>query len=256
MTGASGFLAPPHLTWSKEEWLSSMLHMCLPAAVFGPLSGKWIHCEKSIANKRYMTGLLVRTGPMAVGLNLYDKTVFLILLRLGEIDIIEGVNDGSHNQMTFHTGPNCKMTPMPEFAVPQGTPLQDDCTSSGKNNAGCATLDNDATSFGEGLNNGGGGIFVALWGYKGIAIWRFTHGNAPKDLGTAPDPTQWEAPMASLSYNQCSPEHFSKKLRIVINTTLCGDWAGAAYPSSCPGTCADAVMNPRNFDSKTLNLLA
>lgn len=38
----------------------------------------------------------------------------------------------------------------------------------------------------------------------------------------------------------------------MINTTLCGDWAGSAYSSdpSCPGTCAQRVADPSNFDSE------
>jgi len=35
---------------------------------------------------------------------------------------------------------------------------------------------------------------------------------------------------------------------IVINTSLCGDFAGSAYESSgCPGTCAQHVEDPKNF---------
>jgi hypothetical protein len=45
---------------------------------------------------------------------------------------------------------------------------------------------------------------------------------------------------------------------VVINITICGDWAGAAYNSGgFPGTCADAVADPSNYDSTTpLSLFA
>jgi len=37
---------------------------------------------------------------------------------------------------------------------------------------------------------------------------------------------------------------------ITFDMTLCGDWAGAAFPGNgCSGTCADAVANPSNFDN-------
>lgn len=41
--------------------------------------------------------------------------------------------------------------------------------------------------------------------------------------------------------------HFQDHV-LTIDTTICGDWAGSAYESSgCPGTCADAVADPKNF---------
>ena len=38
-------------------------------------------------------------------------------------------------------------------------------------------------------------------------------------------------------------------LPVVINITICGDWAGSAYDNGgFPGTCADAVADPSNYD--------
>ena len=40
---------------------------------------------------------------------------------------------------------------------------------------------------------------------------------------------------------------------VVINITICGDWAGAVYNSEgFLGACADAVLNPSNYDSAIL----
>ena len=40
---------------------------------------------------------------------------------------------------------------------------------------------------------------------------------------------------------------------MVINITICGDWAGSAYNSGgFPGTCADAVADPSNYNSATV----
>ena len=37
---------------------------------------------------------------------------------------------------------------------------------------------------------------------------------------------------------------------VVINITICGDWAGGVYSSDgFPGTCADAVADPSNYNS-------
>jgi hypothetical protein len=32
-----------------------------------------------------------------------------------EIDILEGVHDNEHNQVTWHTGPGCNLTPNDNF---------------------------------------------------------------------------------------------------------------------------------------------
>lgn len=43
---------------------------------------------------------------------------------------------------------------------------------------------------------------------------------------------------------------------MVINITICGDWAGPAYDNGgFPGTCADAVADPSNYDSTTFSPL-
>lgn len=68
----------------------------------------------------------------------------------------------------------------------------------------------------------------------------------------SPQPETWGSPKAFWSSSQCPTKSFFGPQRIVINTTLCGDWAGSAYSSdpTCPGTCAERVADPKNFDSK------
>lgn len=36
-------------------------------------------------------------------------------------------------------------------------------------------------------------------------------------------------------------------IHMTIDITFCGDWAGNSYPSSCPGTCPQRLMDPANF---------
>jgi hypothetical protein len=213
-----------------------------------------MHCEKSFTNERCLTGLSVPAGRMAVCLNFHDKTVFLILLWSGEIDIIEGVNDATTNQMTLHTGAGCTMSPMSEFPPPQGAPQSEtSCASTSTSNTGCAYIDNDPQSYGAGLNKAGGAVFVMLWDANGIAIWRFPRNNIPQDITSkSPDPSSWGAPVASWGSPTCPSSHFFKH-SIVFDTTLCGDWAKPAYNG--PGTCESAVADPKNFISKAINLL-
>ena len=43
---------------------------------------------------------------------------------------------------------------------------------------------------------------------------------------------------------------------VVINTSICGDWAGPVYNNGgFPGTCADAVANATNYDGMYLSPL-
>lgn len=68
----------------------------------------------------------------------------------------------------------------------------------------------------------------------------------------SPQPSTWGSPKAFWSSSTCPTKSFFGAQRIVINTTLCGDWAGSAYSSdpTCPGTCAERVADPSNFDSE------
>ena len=50
-------------------------------------------------------------------------------------------------------------------------------------------------------------------------------------------------PVAYFPNTQCNISKFFGVNHIIINLTFCGDWAGNAYPSSCPSTCVDYVNN-------------
>lgn len=53
----------------------------------------------------------------------------------GEIDILEGINDNNHNQMTLHTSSGCTVPTNKNAET--GTPLSGDCGAGGGHN-GCA----------------------------------------------------------------------------------------------------------------------
>ncbi|KAJ7893487.1 hypothetical protein B0H13DRAFT_1886368 [Mycena leptocephala] len=115
--------------------------------------------------------------------------------HMGEIDVLEGVHKSSTNKMTLHTSPSCIVG----FGDMAGTPALTDCQSSGSNNQGCGVLDKDPTSYGEGFNNVGDGVYAHIWTKEGIKIWHFSRANVPADIirGT-PDPTTWGTPRAHL----------------------------------------------------------
>jgi hypothetical protein len=174
----------------------------------------------------------------------------------GEIDVAEGVNNQTHNQYTLHTAEGkdgCKAST--SNVQISGTPGQTtQCATINGDNTGCAYLDTDNRSYGEGFNQAGGGVFAHLWNQDGIKAWHFARDEVPADIKSgSPDPSTWGPPAAFCSSQTCNiPEHFHDH-QLVIDTTLCGDWAGAAYmDSGCPGkSCGDAVADPNNFTSES-----
>ena len=80
-------------------------------------------------------------------------------------------------------------------------------------------------------------------------VWFFPRGQIPQDITAGnPDPSSWGTPTANFPSNDSChmPDHFQQH-QLVIDTTLCGDWAGAAFSSVCPGSCSDFVADPANF---------
>jgi hypothetical protein len=165
----------------------------------------------------------------------------------GEIDIIEGVNNQNTNAYTLHTAPGCSISKTNAFA---GYVKQESCDAFYNSNTGCGIGDTSTKTYGKGFNNIGGGVFATLWEDDGIYVWFFARGNIPADLTAgSPKPGSWGKPRAYFSTSNCAIGDFFGDQTIVFDTTLCGDWGGATYSSGgCPGTCAQRVTNPKNFD--------
>ncbi|KDQ58272.1 glycoside hydrolase family 16 protein [Jaapia argillacea MUCL 33604] len=164
----------------------------------------------------------------------------------GEIDILEGVNDVSPNQVTLHTAAGCSV-PAQRFMT--GTSTGTDCNVATTGNAGCGVKVNDNRSYGSAFNSNGGGWyaiektddFVKIW------FWPRNGGGVPGEVSSGSDSidtTNWGTPSAYFPNAQCNvASHFSPQ-NIIINLTFCGDWAGSAYSGSgCPGSCVDYVNN-------------
>jgi hypothetical protein len=163
----------------------------------------------------------------------------------GEIDIIEGVNsvDGgsSRNETTLHTSDSshskCRQTSVP------GISNSGDCTASGDLHGtsgcnrdqpspgyGCGVVSKSNQTFGFGFNQAGGGVYATeLLPNGAVTIWFFPAGSEPSDIAANnPEPSKWPAANVAVAFEPC-PGSFAK-MQIVLNTTLCGTWAGAAYP--------------------------
>jgi len=81
----------------------------------------------------------------------------------GEIDIIEGVNDYTNNQATLHTNPGCGLASTDSKALSiSGTLIGGtDCAVSSTSNQGCGIRSESDTTYGEGFNSIGGGVYAS-----------------------------------------------------------------------------------------------
>jgi len=165
----------------------------------------------------------------------------------GEIDIIEGVNKNTVDQMTLHTSSNCQMI---GYRNMTGQSVGNDCESPGNNNAGCGVQSTRPNSYGEAFNSAGGGAYAMELTDNGIRIWYFSKQDMPSDIGSNnPNPSWWRVPDSAFPFGgSCSRNHFGPQ-QIVFDMTFCGDWAGNVYQSSgCPSTCENFVAyNPGSF---------
>lgn len=98
----------------------------------------------------------------------------------------------------------------------------------------------------------------------GITVWWFPRYAIPADINSGtPNPDSWGKPMATFKADTCDPYKFFYENFNIINTTFCGDWAGAdgiwnwagfaGQSQSCAAitgysNCHDYVMNEgQNF---------
>ncbi|KAI9629513.1 hypothetical protein KEM48_012983, partial [Puccinia striiformis f. sp. tritici PST-130] len=163
----------------------------------------------------------------------------------GEIDIVEGVNMGTLNQMTLHSVPGCKVKDkMSENA--SGKVIHTDCDATG---AGAYYTENAQhwlrsnrpieRSLGKGFNDNGGGVFVMEWKSQEF------------QFGDLIEPRYLKILLRERTLNLRNGSQPRLFAQIVFDITLCGDWAGAAAVFNanglCSGSCSAAVKDPAVF---------
>ncbi|KAF8342350.1 concanavalin A-like lectin/glucanase domain-containing protein [Cantharellus anzutake] len=211
--------------------------------------------------RKYQGGLFifdVQAGPFGCGVWPAFWTVGPDWPLGGEIDIFEGVHYGPTNQMTLHTAPGCSTdtnsTVPNDFRVPPSSAGMgtSNCGPS-PNNGGCYFIDNNPTSYGTKFRDAGGAVMAMEWSNRGIRIWNFPRNHVPFDLkAQKPVPALWSSAYLKAAWTStaCPPSKYFRQHSIVIDTTLCGDWAGTTYTSAgCPGTCTQQIMTAGNFDN-------
>ena len=155
----------------------------------------------------------------------------------GEINIIEGVNSQTNTSVVLHTGTSCKVSSA--GALPATTSFGNDCYG----DVGCRQDTQDTSTYGADFNAAGGGVHVLEWTDEAISTWFFPRGHSPNfelagDGHGAPNPATWGSPHARFvpTGGGCSFADSFQQHSIIINTALCGQWAGRVWPNDA--TCA------------------
>ncbi|KAI1786309.1 concanavalin A-like lectin/glucanase domain-containing protein [Ganoderma leucocontextum] len=162
----------------------------------------------------------------------------------GEIDIVEGLNDYTNNQVTVHTNPGCTMPSDPNVLNMTGSFVTaTDCGSTSTSNVGCGVRASQTNSFGAAFNSINGGVYAILWDETGWKVWFYPRGSIPGDISNgAPLPSGWGKPMADFPSTSCDAFKFFYQHSAVFDTTLCGQWGDGVWASdNAPGqsqTCA------------------
>ncbi len=188
----------------------------------------------------------------------------------GEIDILEYVNsygpDSSTNHSTLHTDRKCNQYGVPGISrdgvCGAGTKSDKNsvCTPcKGKNindcaYEGCGVLVDEIRNSdfihkgtaGYGFNKTGG-VYICEWILDGIIkIWFFPRQYVDKYIpknSTSIDTRMFPKPY--VMFNPC-PGSF-KNLKIIVNTTLCGDWAGPWFDKGGAAGCNAFVADKANL---------
>ncbi|KAI0651158.1 concanavalin A-like lectin/glucanase domain-containing protein [Trametes meyenii] len=163
----------------------------------------------------------------------------------GEIDILEGVNQATTDQMTLHAKQGCSQAPNPtQLGKTQST----DCSAGRNSSEGCTVLETQPNSLGQGFNDNGGGVWGAQFDTSGIFIWFWNRSTIPADVassGNTVDVSTWGTPSAAWPSSSCDIASFFAPQQLVIDITLCGDFAGQPniYQQTCGGPLGNSSVS-------------
>ncbi|KAI0633036.1 concanavalin A-like lectin/glucanase domain-containing protein [Trametes polyzona] len=169
----------------------------------------------------------------------------------GEIDIVEAINLMGKNQMALHTQPGCNQ---PADAKQTGKTVGTDCSSGTNSAAGCAVMDSQSASFGGDFAAAGGGVWATQFDETGVFIWFWPRKDVPDSVTNAKDtidPSGWGTPAAAWPSSSCDINKFFTPQQLVLDITLCGDWAGEPhlYQETCGGTLGNSTVDVCYIDN-------
>ncbi|CAI7583044.1 hypothetical protein PCG10_000960 [Penicillium crustosum] len=170
----------------------------------------------------------------------------------GEIDVVEATNAGTFGtQSTLHTSEGCTMGVKRKET---GSVDHENCYYEANDYTGCGVKGTSST-YGPEFNSNGGGVYAMELRDAGIRVWQWVRSNIPSDITSgSPDPSTWGTAFADFPSTDCNIGSHFKNQSIIINISLCGDWAGASKyyttQSSCPGNCTTFVRdNATSFET-------
>jgi hypothetical protein len=130
----------------------------------------------------------------------------------GEIDIIEGVNLNTYDQVTLHTSSGC--VPTIGSGGQTGTPTGNADCGAGGGYTGCGVVSGSTTSYGTAFDANGGGVYATLWTSSAIKVWYFPANGIPSDIKSGtPNPAGWGTPIAN--YAGCDFDAHFQNMNIV-----------------------------------------
>ncbi|RGP59696.1 hypothetical protein FSPOR_11133 [Fusarium sporotrichioides] len=167
----------------------------------------------------------------------------------GEIDVLEGANLAYTNIMSAHTAEGCMLDPT-DANLFSGIRRNLDC-GVGTNNVGCGfnPPESDTSSYGDGFNAVGGGVYAMEWDSEYISIWHFPRGAIPADIeAKRPDPRKWGLPQSLFGGAKCNVDEYFNDMKLVLNINFCGDygegtWANSEVCKALAPTCREYVAN-------------
>ncbi|KAG9119430.1 hypothetical protein FRC07_005550 [Ceratobasidium sp. 392] len=170
--------------------------------------------------------------------------------KFGEIDIFEGVNQVTTNQMALHTTQGCTLSAGPQIT---GKIVSNDCFNATNGNQGCVVQGASDATYGAGFAAAGGGVYALEWSSEGngIQIWFFQRNAIPADVASgSPNPSRWGMPMGAWPESGCNSSQFFGPQTLILDITLCGNFAGApeTFQKTCPGVCTDLIKTPSNYN--------
>nr|GAT59763.1 predicted protein [Mycena chlorophos]GAT59764.1 predicted protein [Mycena chlorophos] len=165
----------------------------------------------------------------------YGCSVWPSIWTMGSQWPQDGINMMLFNQYALHTTEGCIHTTPPDQS---GSSSLVDCSGP----SGCLVAENKPNSYQSGFAAAGGGVWAAQFDYTGIFIWFWTRDQVPNSIAqststSSMDLSDWGAPSAAYVNTTCSIEQFFGPQKLVIDITLCGEWAG--LPSYYNATCAN-----------------
>ncbi|RXW11593.1 hypothetical protein EST38_g14263 [Candolleomyces aberdarensis] len=129
------------------------------------------------------------------------------------------------------------------------TQVLENCDATINSNIGCPVKFNTPQSYGPAFNQNGGGWYAVERSSNFLKVWFWARNDdsVPREVRESQGsvrPDTWGTPTAFFPDTNCNMDQHFAAHNIIINLTLCGDWAGSVFGrSGCPGNCVDLVNN-------------